>query len=567
MLESSLSAGWRTSARGDNRRKMAPMPPRITSIPLLVIAFALWPILHAQEHQHATGDEKIGTVSFPTSCSAAAQPQLNRAVALLHSFEFGRAIDAFGATLKSDPSCAMAEWGIALSRWSNPFAPGIRPAAQLQPGREAVARAVKLGPKTDRERAYVDAVSRLYIDFEKTDQPTRVAAYRDAMAKLAASHPTDTEARIFYALSIAAAASPNDKTYAEQLKAGAILEQLIAAQPNHPGLAHYIIHSYDLPPLADRALAAARRYASIAPSAPHALHMPSHTFTRLGYWQDSIDTNIKSGEVARAEHSVAEELHTMDYRVYAYLQSGQDRSARQLLDSLPEVQSRFNPDATGSAAPGSAGLFALAAIPARYALERGGWADAAKLEPRPTKYLYPDALTWYARAIGAARIGDTATVRSSIDRLQGIQQQLAAAQERYWAEQTEIQRRAAAAWLAFADHRESDALAQMREAAALEDATEKAAVTPGPLVPARELLGEMLLLLKQPAAAQQEFEATLKREPNRFRALYGAAHAASLAGDRAAARRYYGQLVKVCTRGDTPGRAELAEARRGSPRG
>jgi hypothetical protein len=546
---------------------MAPMPPRITSIPLLAITFALWPILHAQEHQHATGDEKIGTVSFPTSCSAAAQPQLNRAVALLHSFEFGRAIDAFGATLKSDPSCAMAEWGIALSRWSNPFAPGIRSAAQLQPGRDAVERAVRLGPKTDRERAYVDAVSRLYMDFEKTDQPTRVAAYRDAMATVAARYPTDTEARMFYALSIAAAASPNDKTFAEQLKAGAILEQLIAAQPNHPGLAHYIIHSYDLPPLADRALAAARRYASIAPSAPHALHMPSHTFTRLGYWQDSIDTNIKSGEVARAEHSVAEELHTMDYRVYAYLQSGQDRSARQLLDSLPEVQSRFNPDATGSAAPGSAGLFALAAIPARYALERGAWADAAKLEPRPSRYLYPDALTWYARAIGAARIGDTATVRSSIDKLQDIQQQLAAAQERYWAEQAEIQRRTAAAWLAFADHHEADALAQMREAAALEDATEKAAVTPGPLVPARELLGEMLLLLKQPAAAQQEFEATLKREPNRFRALYGAAHAASLAGDRAAARRYYGQLVKVCTRADTPGRAELAEARRGSPRG
>ncbi|HUQ09852.1 MAG TPA: hypothetical protein VM146_06005, partial [Steroidobacteraceae bacterium] len=250
-----------------------------------------------------------------------------------------------------------------------------------------------------------------------------------------------------------------------------------------------------------------------------------------------------------------------------YLQTGQDRSARQLLDSLPEVQSRFNPEATGSAAPGSAGIFALAAIPARYALERGAWADAAKLEPRPSKYPYTDALTWYARAIGAARIGDSATVRASIEKLQDIQQQLAAAQERYWAEQADIQMRAATAWLAFAEHREPDAVALMREAAALEDATEKAAVTPGPLVPARELLGEMLLLAKQPAAAQQAFEATLKREPNRFRALYGAARAGSLAGDRAAATRYYGWLLKICTRADKPGRAELAEARRGAPRG
>ena len=335
-----------------------------------------------------TGAEKLGTVSFETSCSAAAQPQFNRAVALLHSFEFGRAIEAFSATLTTDPSCAMAEWGIALSRWGNPFAPGIRPAAVLQQGREAVDSANRIGPKTDRERAYVDAVARLYRHGERRINPR--ASRRTATRWKSLRRPirTTREGRIFYALSIAAAASPNDKTFADQLKAGAILESLIAAQPNHPGLAHYIIHSYDVPPLADRALAAARRYAAIAPSAPHALHMPSHTFTRLGYWQDSIDTNIKSGEVAKRERSVAEELHTMDYRVYAYLQTGQDRSARQLLESLPDVRSRFDPDAIGSAAPGSAGVFALAAIPARYALERGAWADAAKLEAHPGKYPY-----------------------------------------------------------------------------------------------------------------------------------------------------------------------------------
>ncbi|MCA1561721.1 MAG: hypothetical protein LC753_14350 [Acidobacteria bacterium] len=518
---------------------------------------------NAQHHEHALAAEKLGTVAFATSCSAAAQPQFNRGVALLHSFEFLRAIDGFGATLKADPSCAMAEWGIALSRWSNPFAVGRRQAGPLQQGRDAVERARTIGLKTDRERAYVDAVSRLYADFETTDQTARLLAYRDGMSKVAAAYPNDTEASIFYALSIAAAASPTDKTFADQLKAGAILERLIGAQPDHPGLAHYIIHSYDFPPLADRALDAARRYAKIAPSAPHALHMPSHTFTRLGYWQESIDTNTASAVVAKREGSVAEELHTMDYRVYAYLQTAQDGEARRVLDALPEVAARFDPEALGSAAPGSAGVFALAAIPARYALERGAWAEAAKLDPPPSKFPYTEALTYFARAIGAARIGETATVRSSVDALQKIHDQLLQAKEGYWAGQTEIQRRSASAWLAFAERREADALADMRAAVALEDGTEKSAVTPGPLAPARELLGEMLLELKEPAQALKEFEATLKKEPNRFRAVYGAARAASLAGDRAAARRYYDQLLRICERGDTPGRPELADARQG----
>ena len=407
----------------------------------------------------------------------------------------------------------------------------------------------------------MNAVAQLYTDFETTDQASRVRAYRDAMAKLAATYPNDTEASIFYALSLAAAASPADKTFADQLKAGAILEKLIARQPDHPGLAHYIIHTYDVPPLADRALAAARRYAKIAPSAPHALHMPSHTFTRLGYWQESIAANTASGAVAKREGSVAEELHTMDYRTYAYLQTAQDRRARGMLDALPEVAARFDPDAVGSAAPGSAGVFALAAIPARYALERAAWADAAKLEPHPSKYPYTEALTYFARAIGAAHIGDTAIVRSSIEALQKIQDQLTLTKEDYWAQQTEIQRRGAEAWLAFAEHRQADALTGMRAAAEMEDSTEKAAVTPGPLAPARELLAEMLLEFKQPAEARKEFEATLKKEPNRFRAVYGAGRAASLMGDRAAARRYYDQLLKICERAEKPDRPELADAR------
>jgi tetratricopeptide (TPR) repeat protein len=518
--------------------------------------------LSGQQHEHVgAADEKIGTVSFATSCSSAAQPAFNRAVALLHSFEFKRALDGFAATLKADPSCAMAEWGIALSRWSNPFAPGVRPPAVLQQGRDAVNRARALKPKTPRERAYIDAVSQLYDGFESVDQGTRIAAYRDAMEKVAKDHPADGEASIFYALAIAGAASPNDKTYAEQLEAGAILERMIAKQPDHPGLAHYIIHSYDYPPLASRAIEAARRYAKIAPSAPHALHMPSHTFTRVGAWQESIETNTASAEVAKREGSTAEELHTMDYRTYAYLQTGQDVAARRLLDGLPEVKARFDPEAIGSAAPGSAGVFALAAIPARYALERGAWADAAKLDVHPSRFLYPDALTQFARALGAARSGDAATARTAIDALRTIQDQLTAQKEAYWAEQTDIQRRSASAWLALLEGHEEEALAEMRHAAAVEDGTEKAAVTPGPLAPARELLGEMLLQLKRPQEALAEFERTLQREPNRFRTVYAAARSAALAGDTSKARAYYESLLKICARGDQPGRPELQHAR------
>ena len=521
----------------------------------------------AQDHEHgASTSEQLGTVAFPTSCSAAAQPQFTRGVALLHSFEFGRAIAAFTNALKADPSCAIAEWGIALSDWGNPFVVAIRPPAPLTLGRDAVERAMKLGPKTDRERAYVDAVTRLYDRYETVDQRTRLVAYRDAMAKMASAYATDSEASIFYALSISAvaAASPLDASYAEPLKAGAILEKLIATRADHPGLAHYIIHSYDYPPLADRALEAARRYAKIAPDSPHARHMPSHTFTRLGYWQESIDANVASGAVAKREGAVGEELHTMDYRTYAYLQTAQDAKARTMVDALPEVAGRFNPDGVPSATPNSAAIFAMAAIPARYALERGAWAEAETLAPRPSSYPSTEALTYLARALGAAHRGHADTIKASIDALQRITDTLTAQRETYWAEQTEIQRREATAWLALAEGRGADAVAGMRAVADMEDRTEKAAVTPGPLAPARELLGEMLLQLNQPADALKEFEATLKKEPNRFRALYGAATSAALAGNRANARTYYGQLLKVCEGGDTPGRRELNEARKGA---
>ncbi len=526
-----------------------------------VLAAAL-PLAAAQQaHQHG-GVGRLGTVRFQNSCAAAVQPTLTRAVALLHSFEFAHAIEAFAETTTKDPACAIAYWGIAMSRWGNPFAPGIKPAAQLLPGRAALERARMIGARTDREREYVTAVSALYDNFERVDQRTRVLAYRDAMGHAAAKYPDDTETATFYALALAAAADPADKTYADQLEAGAMLEKLWQTHPDHPGLAHYIIHSYDFPPLAERAVAAARRYAKIAPSAPHALHMPSHTFTRLGYWQDSIDTNVLSAAAALKDGAAAEQLHALDYQVYAYLQTGQDRAVKRIVDSLPEIVKRFDPDATGSAAPGFAGVFALAAIPARYALERGAWASAAKLEVHPSRFPFADAMTVFARALGSARAADPAGTQAAADELQALADRLAQGGEKYWAEQVAIQRLGASAWRALAEGKTDEALTTMRTAAEREDATEKSAVTPGPLAPARELLGEMLLQVKQPKAALAEFEATLTKEPNRFRALSGAATAALQSGDRARARKYAQQLVKICARADAPPRADLASARR-----
>jgi hypothetical protein len=529
--------------------------------PIIVLALSAAP-LAAQEHAHGPSPtERLGTVNLQTSCSAAAQPTFNRAVALLHSFEFSRAVDAFNATLTTDPSCAMAHWGIALSRWGNPFAAGLKPAAQLQLGLAAITAARSPAAKTERERAYIDAAARLYTDHERLGQAERTRAYRDAMSALAAKYPADDEAATFYALSVAFASDPADKTYAGQFKAGAILDSLFAKHRDHPGLAHYVIHNYDVPPLADRALEAAQRYAKIAPSAPHALHMPSHTFTRVGYWQESIDANIASAESARVGKATAEELHATDYQAYAYLQTAQDGAARKLLDSLPEIGSRFDPTAVTGAAPPSAGFFALAAIPARYALERAAWNEAVALTPKRTPFPFTDAMTHFARALGAAHLRQTATIRESVDALQDIRDRLRQAREEYWAEQVEIQRLAASAWLAQAEGRTSDAIAQMRTAAEREDATEKNAMTPGPLAPARELLGEMLLGNGDAPAALKEFEATMKKEPNRFRAVAGAARAAAAAGQRARAAGYYAELLKICSRADAGARPELAEAR------
>jgi hypothetical protein len=510
---------------------------------------------------HEFSPERLGTVSFSTSCSAVMESQFNRAVALMHSFQFAGAIEGFHVILASDPSCSMAYWGIALSSWGNPFAAGLKPRAQLEQGLKAVTQARAAQPKTARERAYVEAVARLYTDTAKIDQRSRVLAYENAMGVVSADYPKDTEALIFYALAIAAAADPADKTYARQLKAGHILESLYAKYPDHPGLAHYIIHAYDVPPLAARAANAAQRYSEIAPSAPHALHMPSHTFTRLGQWQASIDANIASAASARNAGQPVEELHASDYLVYAYLQTAQDVAAKRVVESAVEVFSHFDAKVLigGAGSPATA-YFAHAAIPARYALERRAWADAARLELTPSPYPQTDAITYFARGLGAARSGDRAATRSAIVSLQQSRDKLKEQKELYWANQVEIQRQEVVAWLAFAEGKQEFALAGLRAAAAMEDNTEKSAVTPGPLAPAREQLGELLLALKLPSEALKQFQSTLVKEPNRFRSLYGAAEAAKLAGDLQTEQIYFRKLIENAAGTDQPGRQELAEA-------
>ncbi|HMC54502.1 MAG TPA: hypothetical protein VKH19_04975 [Gemmatimonadaceae bacterium] len=512
--------------------------------------------LGAQEHAHAAaGGERLGTVHFATSCSPEVAERFNRAVALLHSFEFGAAIRGFSDVATADSTCAMAYWGIALSTWSNPMAAGNRSLPQVRSGQEAVTVARRLASRASaRERGYVDAVAQLYDSATVVGQGARMRAYATAMERLAEAQPADTEARIFYAIALTAAAPPTDKTYANQLKAGQMLECIWAVQPDHPGLAHYIIHSYDVPALADHARAAARRYAEIAPSAAHAQHMPSHIFTRVGLWDASIVANQRSVEIARRDASPAEELHASDYMMYAYLQLGRDSAAAALLETIPSIVQRFNPSVITGAAPGSAGVFALAAMPARFALERGAWSEAARLVATPSAFPYAEAMSHFARALGAARLGRAADARASADTLAAIRARLGAAGEPYWAEQVAIEQLGAAAWAAFAQRDTSAALATMREATRREDATEKSPVTPGPLAPARELLGDMLMQVGRPREALAEYTLALQREPNRYRALQGAVRAATAAGDTSSAQRLRTELAALRRTADAPSR-------------
>ncbi len=503
------------------------------------------------EHTRLAADQ-IGAVyvKFETSCAAAVRDDFNTGVAHYHSFWFPEAIKTFESVLQRDPACAMAHWGIALSQWGNPYA-GIKNAEVVKRGSATIEKAKTTGAPAARERALIEALALLYSSPDPATHRDRVLKYESAMRGASESSPNDVEVKMLYALAITQTALPTDKTYGKLLQAAEMLDPLFMRMPQHPGLAHYIIHAYDAPPLAARALVAARRYASLAPGAPHALHMPSHTFTRLGSWKESIDTNLKSADAARADKDPNAELHALDYQTYAYLQMGSDRAADGARTRAAVVQSM----------PG-ANTFAAAAIPARFALERGDWDAAAALTVQPAPATpHTEAITHFARALGAARGGRPEAATPDITRLAELRDRLQAMNDAYWAEQVDIQRRVALAWQAFAAGRTMDGLAQMQAAADAEDATDKAAVTPGPLAPARELYGEMLLAAGRAREAIPTFEATMKKEPGRFRGAYGAARAAEVAGDRAKARLYYSQLLDTAREADTQ-RPELQAARK-----
>ena len=499
----------------------------------------------------ASAQEKLGNVNFPTSCDQKVQAEFDRAVAMLHSFWFQQGEKAFREVLERDPSCVIANWGIAAILIGNTFAGGAT-VEDARKAKEAIQRGRLIGAKTERERFYIEAISEYYDRFSDRPHSARMKSLADAFEVVANRFPKDDEAQIFYAIYLTATQSPNDKTFADTLKAAQILEPQFKKHPDHPGVAHYLIHAYDYPPIADKGLNAAKRYAEIAPSAPHALHMPSHIFTRVGAWQDSVATNRRSTAVALVDKDPDGALHAMDYLVYADLQLARDKDAGSVLQEARGFTG-INPNNRGSA-------YALAAIPARILLERGLWKDAMQLEPRPSKFPYTDAITYFARALGAARSGDLAAADTGVQELARIVDGLKTAKDNYWATEVEVQRLSAAGWIAQANGNSDEGLTLMRSAADMEDKSEKAAVTPGRLVPARELLGEMLIEMNRPAEALQAFETSEKHDPNRFRGLYGAAKAAALAGDQAKARSYYEKLFVLVQKADTE-RPEIKEAR------
>jgi len=507
--------------------------------------------------------EVIGTAHFPVSCNEPAQREFDHAIALHHSFWFDPANQAYKKVLELDPACGMAYWGLALSALANPFA-WPAPAKAMEVGAGYMATAQHIGGRTAREQGFIDALGAFYADWPNTEHRPRALAWEQGMAKVAAANPDDTETQIFYALALIANAQASDKTFANQLKAGAILEPMFESRTDHPGVAHYLIHAYDYTALVEKGLPAARRYASIAPSAPHALHMPAHIFTRLGLWEDSIETNSASAKAARAEMKSPSlslgsynALHAMDYMTYAYLQRSQDKAAQRIVEEVSAIQKL---DAANFPA-----AYALAAIPARYALERRDWKTAAQLELQPKdmpwqQFPHAEAVNAYARALGAARSGNRETAATQIARLKQLQTELQKMKLGYWAQQAEIQITAASAWLAFANGKNDDALAAMQKAVELEANSDKHPVTPGPLIPARELLGEMLLEMNKPAAALAEFSRETATEPNRYRAIANASRAAEQSGDRQMARALAEQLLELTAKRDTE-RAEVVQAK------
>src|SRR4030095_2330234 len=500
-----------------------------------------------------------GTVDFPVSCTPAARPEFVRGVALLHSFFYEEARRIFTSVAEQDPKCAMAQWGIAMTWWHPIWTPPTPD--EMSAGKAAIEKAMGMTTGSERERGFITALNVYYNtpDSLKTDPVgqschgpvgprDRVVAYEKAMRQLAEKYPDDFETQTFYAFAVLAVgyATPTDTSLTNQLQAAALLEKLWKKNPNHPGVTHYLIHSYDYPSLAERGLAAARSYGSIAPWVPHALHMPSHIFTRLGMWEEAIASNRSSADASRAyaamrhrDATEAEELHALDYMAYSYLQEGQYNQAKEIVDFTATVR-KTNPELEFSAA------YALAAIPSRYALERNAWSEAAKLPvtelPHWSSFPSFEALMEYSHALGRAHTGDIEGARKAIDRMQQLRDSSRDPRLDYFKRHLNLQIQAASAWVTYSEGKKDEAVNLLRRAADAEDILGKQRVSPGALVPAREQLGDLLLTLKRPKEAQREFEAALKIYPGRFRGLYGAAQAAAQVGEKEKAHHYY---VKV----------------------
>jgi tetratricopeptide (TPR) repeat protein len=525
------------------------MPMQSTTI--LLVAFFLIGSrgLAAQEHHHELSAEEIGSVHFPTSCSKTAEPGFNRAVALLHSFQYEQARQAFNEVSAMDASCAMAQWGVAMSHYH-----GLWENGNTAAGRLALKKAQKIAganPKTTaREKAYIEALAAYYVEDGK-DNASHSRAFEQKMGELQAVHPDDSEAAIFHAITLYITAPKTDKTFANQRRCGEILEPLFQKQPRHPGIAHYIIHCYDNPVLAERGLTAARLYAKIAPASAHANHMPSHLFTRVGSWEESIRSNIRSAELAAAAEATStngeardQHLHAMDYLEYAYLQSGRVKQASAVLDEMNAL-----PTVSGLTLTGD---YALAAVPARAAIELGNWEQAGALKVREGAVPWAEAITWSAIGEGSARSGNLDRAAKAEQKLAALRDMASKQNNVYWSNQIEVQRREVAAWIAEKAGDKPDAISKMRSAVELEESMDKNAVTPGAVTPAREMLAELLALENRPQESLTEYEAVLKTAPNRFNALYGAARAAESSGKETVAKQYIQKLSEISPGDERP---------------
>lgn len=489
--------------------------------------------------------DKLGKLTFPTSCSPAVQAQFERGVAALHSYWFTEARKTFDAIVQQEPTCAMAYWGLAVNYLGNSLASAPQP-KDLVAASEALDKARAVGAKTPRERDWIEAIGAYYRDHDKVPLNARMAAYTTAMEQMTQRYPDDFEAWTYYALTLQAAASKNDKTYSNQLKSAEILERLFKQNPEHPGVAHYLVHAYDYPPLADKGIKVAALYAKIAPAAPHARHMPSHIYSMVGMWEDSIASNRSALELQPDYH------HATDFIVYAQLQLAQDAQAKKLVDVIAALPKQEYPNIGG--------YTAVAAIPARYALERADWAGAAALPVMQTGRAQADSLVRFARGLGMARSGDLAGAKREIQAMQELRGTLEKANQSYWADRTEEQILAVSAWVAYAEGSRDQALKLMRAAADGEDGSVKHVAMENRLYPMRELLGDLLLQTGQGAPALREYEASLKENPNRYRVLYGAARAAEAAGDRSKATGYFEKVVALSKNADTA-RPELGRAK------